>query len=166
MREVLFLHASTPTSQFLTDGWDWEWGRDPDLWWYRDRTIALLKRYMRLSVEVGRLPSLLGPFEDVVIFVHDVERSLEKLDGFSPKLIAKIVLQEYSESEAARLPGCSLRHVERYFPQALDQLSETFLKGDPLKPMEDIEPEPPETCQEDEIDENDVSCGEDGKNIF
>jgi hypothetical protein len=31
-----------------------------DLWPYRRRTVALLRRYARASVEVGRLPSLLG----------------------------------------------------------------------------------------------------------
>jgi len=31
-----------------------------DLWLYRERTVMMLRRYMRLSVEVGRLPSLLG----------------------------------------------------------------------------------------------------------
>jgi hypothetical protein len=31
-----------------------------DLWPCRDRTVALLKRYAHSSVEVGRLPSLLG----------------------------------------------------------------------------------------------------------
>jgi len=69
---------------------------DPDLWLYRRRTVGLLKRYLRMSVEVGRLPSLLGreffrtrvsrhqvgTFEDAVIFVHDVERSLQQLDYF------------------------------------------------------------------------------------
>src|SRR5579872_4845068 len=35
-------------------------GVNPDLWLYRDRTVALLRRYMRLSIEVGRMPSLLG----------------------------------------------------------------------------------------------------------
>jgi hypothetical protein len=69
---------------------------DPDLWLYRDRTVALLRRYLRLSIEVGRTPSLLGreffrsrvtsygysTFEDSVIFVHDVERSLEELNEF------------------------------------------------------------------------------------
>ena len=35
-------------------------GRDPDLWLYRERTLGMLRRYQRLSVEVGRLPSLLG----------------------------------------------------------------------------------------------------------
>ena len=33
---------------------------DPDIWLYRQRTVGLLKRYLRMSVEVGRLPSLLG----------------------------------------------------------------------------------------------------------
>src|SRR5438874_12809166 len=61
---------------------------------YRHRTRALLRRYFYTSVEVGRLPSLLGrelfrskvtsyrmsSFEDAVIFVHDVERALEQLD--------------------------------------------------------------------------------------
>src|ERR1700688_3050553 len=70
-----------------------ELGSDPDLWLYRERTIALLRRYLRISVEVGRLPSLLGrelfrskvtsyrmsSFEDAVIFVHDVERALHQL---------------------------------------------------------------------------------------
>jgi hypothetical protein len=60
---------------------------DVELWPYRRRTIALLRRYARASVEVGRLPSLLGReffrtrvtsytmrnFEDVVIFVTDME---------------------------------------------------------------------------------------------
>src|SRR4051812_24549712 len=31
-----------------------------DMWPYRDRTVALLRKYARASVEVGRLPSLLG----------------------------------------------------------------------------------------------------------
>ncbi len=95
-------------------------GSDPDLWLYRDRTTGLLRRYLRFSVEVGRLPSLLGreffrtrvtsyhatTFEDAVIFVHDVERCLEKLDDLEKKLIAKIVFQDYTQDETARLLGC------------------------------------------------------------
>ena len=59
-----------------------------DLSAYHDRTIALLRRYFRMSLEIGRMPSVLGrevfrarvtsyrvqTFEDAVIFVHDVER--------------------------------------------------------------------------------------------
>ena len=65
---------------------------DPDLWLYRERTLGMLRRYQRLSVEVGRLPSLLGreffrtrvtsyhagTFEDAVSFVHDVGRGREQ----------------------------------------------------------------------------------------
>src|SRR5277367_2294179 len=63
-----------------------------DLWSYRSRTMALLRRYARASVEVGRLPSLLGReffrsrvtsysmrnFEDTMVFVTDMEHTLEK----------------------------------------------------------------------------------------
>src|SRR5207245_11504803 len=101
-------------------------GRDPDLWLYRERTVALLRRYMRLSIEVGRMPSLLGreffrtrvtsykasTFEDSVIFVHDVERSLEELNEFEKKLIARIVLQQYSLHEAGRNLGCGYRTAQ------------------------------------------------------
>src|ERR1700722_14087118 len=117
-------------------------GRDPDLWLYRDRTVALLRRYLRLSIEVGRTPSLLGreffrsritsygasTFEDSVIFVHDVERSLEELKEFEKKLIAKMVLQQFSMEEAGRLLGCGCRTIERLFPEALDRVSEIFLE--------------------------------------
>src|SRR5579863_5380899 len=110
---------------------------DPDLWLYRKRTIGLLRRYMRLSIEVGRLPSLLGreffrtrvtsyragTFEDAVIFVYDVERSLEKLDPFEQKLIATLALQDYSQEQAARLLSCGRRTIVRRYPETLDRLS-------------------------------------------
>lgn len=120
-----------------------------DLWPYRDRTVALLKRYARASVEVGRLPSLLGreffrsrvtsysmaSFEDVVIFVHDVESALARLDSFHQRLIAMSVLEEYSLPEVARLIRRPLRTVEREVPEALDTLSRMFLVGGLLNEM-------------------------------
>lgn len=129
---------------------------NPDLWLYRDRTLGMLRRYLRFSIEVGRLPSLLGreffrtrvtsykvaTFEDAVIFVHDVERSFAKLDDFEKKLIAKIVLQEYTQHEAARLLGCGRRTVGRRFPEALDRLSETFLAAGLLTPMPKLDSYP------------------------
>jgi DNA-directed RNA polymerase specialized sigma24 family protein len=137
-------------------------GRDPDLWLYRDRTVALLRRYMRLSIEVGRMPSLLGreffrarvtsykasTFEDSVIFVHDVERSLEELNEFEKKLIAKIVLQQYSKEEAGRLLGCGYRTVERLFPETLDRVSEILLRREILSGLPKSKREVPKTCQE------------------
>jgi hypothetical protein len=46
-----------------------------ELWPYRRRTVALLRRYSRASIEVGRLPSLLGRefFRSRVTFGHDEE---------------------------------------------------------------------------------------------
>jgi len=146
-------------------------GSDPDLWLYRERTRALLRRYQRLSVEVGRLPSLLGreffrsrvtsyragTFEDAVIFVHDVARGLARLDRFEHQLIAKIVLQDYTHNETARLLGCWRRTVGRRFPEALDQLTDIFLQAGLLVrlPAADVARE--KICQEGEMEENVVS---------
>ncbi len=116
--------------------------RNPDLWMYRSRTAALLKRYMRFSIETGRLPSFMGrevirakiscytavTFEDRVIFVRDVEMALERLSGWDQELIARHVLQEYEQEEVARILQCGLRTIERRFPQVLDMLSEYFLR--------------------------------------
>jgi hypothetical protein len=135
--------------------------RNPDLWLYRDRTVGLLRRYLRLSIEVGRMPSLLGreffrtrvtsykasTFEDSVIFVHDVERSLEELNEFEKKLIAKIVLQQYSKEEAGRLLGCGYRTVERLFPEALDRVTEILLRRQILTGLLRTKSEVPKTCQ-------------------
>ncbi len=113
----------------------------PDLWLYRQHTIALLRRYFRLSVELGRLPSLLGreffrahvssyrmsSFEDGVIFAHDVERCLEKIESNAQQVIARIVFQEYTAEETAALLGCARRTIVRRYMEALDQLSDIFL---------------------------------------
>ena len=159
-----FLAASVESAESFGDSWDS--GRNPDLCFYRKRTEAILRRYFRMSVEVGRLPSILGQeffrskvtsysvssFEDVVIFVHDVERSLAKLDRLAQDLIARVVLQGFSYEESARLLGCSRRTVERNMPDAVDQLSEIFLAVGILKPLANATAE--EACQEAEEDEN------------
>ena len=137
-------------------------GRNPDLWLYRGRTIAMLKTYFRYSIEVGRLPSILGrelfrarvtayrmaSFEDSVIFVHDVESAIERLADFHQRLIALIVLQDYTHEQAADILRCARRTVSREFPDAVDLLSEMFLEGGLVKQL----PTPPveKTCQEGE----------------
>src|SRR5947208_10796398 len=104
--------------------------RNAEMWLYRERTVALLRRYLRISIEVGRLPSLLGrelfrskvtsyrmtSFEDAVIFVYDVERALDQLDSFGKDLVAVIVFQDYSQDEAAEILHCARRTVCRTFP--------------------------------------------------
>jgi len=117
--------------------------RNPDLWLYRERTVALLRRYMRLSIETGRLPSVIGrelfrarittytatSFEDRVIFVHDVEACLDRLTPFDQKIVARIVLQEYDHERAGRILHCTRKTIERRLPEILDLLSEQFLKS-------------------------------------
>jgi hypothetical protein len=137
-------------------------GHDPDLWLYRERTLSMLRRYQRLSVEVGRLPSLLGreffrtrvtsyhagTFEDAVIFVHDVARGLEQLGEFEHKLIAKIALQDYTQNETARVLGCWRRTVGRRFPEALDRVTEIFLDSGLLIRLPATDVARAKNCQE------------------
>ena len=129
----------------LLEGEEWHESaldRNPDLWMYRSRTVALLRRYLRLSLETGRLPSVLGgemfrakitayttaTFEDRVIFVHDVEGCLERLAPFDQKIISRIIFQEYDHEGGARVLHCTRRTVERRLPEVLDELSEDFLR--------------------------------------
>lgn len=116
--------------------------RNPEIWIYRSRTTGLLRRYMRLSLEAGRLPSVVGrevfrakitnytsvTFEDRVIFVHDVEACLERLGEFDRGIIARVVLQEQDHERAARLLGCTRKTIERRFTDLIDELSEDFLR--------------------------------------
>lgn len=135
--------ATSETVPTVGDAMEWEdpLDRDPDLWLYRKRTIGILRRYLRYSLETGRLPSILGSeffrtqvtsyrvstFEDRVVFVHDVEVCLEKLDGFARKVIGQVILQEHSQGAAARRLGCARKTVTRRLFTALDELSEQFL---------------------------------------
>jgi predicted DNA-binding protein (UPF0251 family) len=134
--------------------------QDPEIWLYRERTIALLRRYLRISIEVGRLPSILGrelfrskvtayrmtSFEDAVIFVHDVECALQELDSFSKEVVATIIFQECSQDEAAEVLRCGRRTVCRVFPEAVDKITEIFLDGGLLRRLRTIVVE--NSCQE------------------
>jgi hypothetical protein len=109
---------------------------------YRGRTVGMLRRYLRYSIEAGRLPSMLGSeffrakvtsytvvtFEDRVIFVHDMEKCLDRLDDFSRQLIARHILQEHDQAASGRLLGCTERTVRTQIPIVLDVFSEILLE--------------------------------------
>ena len=109
---------------------------------YRKHTEALLRRYMYVSMHMGRVPSVLGncmfrgkvssyrvrSFEDAIIFVFDVEKCLKRLDPNAQDLVARIALQEYTQAEAAELTGQSLRSVVRKYAEAIDRLTGIFLE--------------------------------------
>jgi hypothetical protein len=123
-----------------------DWNRDPDIWLYRKKTWGLLRRYMRWSLEAGRVPSLLGrelfrakisaftatTFEARVIFLHDMERCLDRLQDFDRQIIARVCLQEYDHEAAARILQCTRRTLLRRLPELIDELSEAFLKAELL----------------------------------
>ena len=120
-----------------------------ELAFYRKYTEAMLRRYLRLSIQAGRVPSLLGrelfrghvtsykvhSFEDVVIFCFDVEKRLGKLTVMEQQLIKRMGLQEYTQGEAAGMLGLSLRNCIRQYGYALDVLTEMFLEARMLEPL-------------------------------
>lgn len=108
---------------------------------YRRHTESMLRRYLYASMQVGRAPSILGDpvargwassrpirtFEDAVIFVLDLEKCLDQLGSLDRQLLSRIVLQEYTQAEAAMLLGMSVRAVSYKFSEALDRLTEKLL---------------------------------------
>jgi hypothetical protein len=120
---------------------------DPDIWLYRKKTTALLRRYMRWSLEAGRVPSLLGrelfraritaftatTFEARVIFLHDVEKCLDRLKNFDRQIVARVLLQEHDHESAARILQCTRKTLERRLPELIDELSESLLRSDLLE---------------------------------
>lgn len=142
---------------------------------YRGRTVGMLRRYMRYSIETGRLPSLLGKeffrtqvtsygvgsFEDRVIFVHDMEICLAKLDEFSRQLIARHILEEHDQAATGRLLQCTERTVRTYVPMVLDTLSEILLDVGLLERLDGTRQN---SCQGGRKDEKPVSDCEIRKN--
>src|SRR5579862_8202613 len=141
---------------------------------YRGRTVAMLRRYMRYSIETGRMPSLLGreffrakvtsytvvTFEDRVIFVHDMEKCLDRLDEFSRQLIARHILQEHDRWATAKLLHCNEKTVRRYTPVVLDMLVEILID---VGLMERLGSTGKNSCQGGESDQFPSSDCEDGE---
>lgn len=135
-----------------------------ELAFYRKYTEALLRRYQRVSVEVGRVPSVMGremfrghassytmtTFEDGIVFCIDVERCIARLRKEDQRVVQRVALQAYTQAEAAPLLGISLRTCVQRYAQAIDRLTEMFLAGRLLEPLK--------CCQEGNAVENQLSC--------
>ncbi|MGA7156007.1 MAG: hypothetical protein WBY53_04130 [Acidobacteriaceae bacterium] len=120
-----------------------------ELAFYRKYTEAMLRRYLRMAIQAGRVPSLLGRelfrghvtsyrvhgFEDAVIFCFDVEKRLARLSVMDQQLLKRVALQEYTHGEAAGMLGLSLRNCIRRYGYALDALTEMFLEAGMLEPL-------------------------------
>lgn len=115
---------------------------------YRKHTLALLRRYLRISMELGRAPCILGKivfrgrvssyrlrtFEDGIIFILDVEKFLKQLDPVSQAVVTHLVLEDYSNIEVAAMTGESLRSVGRIYGEAMNRLTALFLQFGLLEP--------------------------------
>jgi hypothetical protein len=131
-----------------------------ELAFYRKYTEAMLRRYLRVSMEVGRVPSLMGremfrghvshytmtSFEDAVIFCVDIERCLAKLRRDDQRIVQRIAIQGYTQEDAGPMLGLSVRTCITHYGEALDRLTELFLKGRLLEPQK--------CCQDPEMVEN------------
>ncbi len=117
---------------------------------YRKYTEAMLRRYVRLSMAAGRVPSLLGRelfrgnvtsyrmtnFEDVVVFCFDMERLLGRMRTMDQQLIKRIAMQQYPQGEVASMLRISLRTCMQTYGQAIDRLTEMLLEARMLEPLQ------------------------------
>jgi hypothetical protein len=115
----------------------------------RPYTRSLLRRYFRVAVDVGRLPSILGglcfrarvssyklrTFEDAVIFVHDIERVLDRIERTHMEVIAGVVFLEYSIPEVALRLGITVQRAERRHAAAFESLTSALLEAGLLQPI-------------------------------
>jgi hypothetical protein len=121
-----------------------------ELYQYRYETTALLQKYLRVSLDLGRLPSVLGgemfrskvtsyrvsSFEDLVIFVTDFAACFDRLSSTAQRFIALHVFHEYSKEAAAAQMGCDVRNARRIYCDALDEMSEILLRFGVLEPTD------------------------------
>jgi hypothetical protein len=115
----------------------------------RMRTLALLRRFFRAALQLGRLPSLLGRetlpsltaapaarvFESVVVFVCDTERCLKRLAPFDRRLLACCVFEDRTEWEAARRLHRAQSVISRRLGLLLDHLHAEFIRKGLLTPL-------------------------------
>ena len=120
--------------------------RTGNLAFYRRHTEKTLRRYLYASILVGRAPTILREplsrgwassrpvktFEDAVIFLLDIERCLDQLNALDRQILAKVVVQDYTQAETACLLGMSTRSMSERYPQALDRLTRILLDADLL----------------------------------
>jgi len=102
-------------------------------------------------------------FEDVVIFVTDMEHAIEKLNTLEKKILAMYVLEEYTIPEVSRLLSSNQRMVERLVQDALDQLSRVLLAGGLMDKLP-LATRGRKSCQEGKNYNFEVSDSKEGEN--
>ncbi|MBB5057225.1 putative DNA-binding protein (UPF0251 family) [Granulicella aggregans] len=120
-----------------------------ELAFYRKYTEGMLRRYVSMSMEAGRVPSLLGKeifpgnvtsyqvrsFEDNCIFIHDMESCINRLDTDQQWLIRRIALQQFTQEEAAQMLQFTRRTIMRKYNDAMNRLTGILLEVRLLEPF-------------------------------
>ena len=115
----------------------------PEMICFRGQTLALVRHFFELSCQVGRLPSLLGreffrakvshhaipSFEEQAVFVRDMELCLARLSEEHAEMITLIGLYDLSRDDIADMLRHSRAWVSFRISEAVDSLSEIFLKA-------------------------------------
>ncbi len=115
----------------------------PEMLCFRGQSLALVRHFFEISSQVGRVSSLLGreffrsrvshhaipSFEEQAVFVRDVELCLEKLSRGHREVLTLLGLYDYSYDEVSQMMHCSRTRVRQWFNEALDCLSEIFLRA-------------------------------------
>jgi hypothetical protein len=116
------------------------------LFFLRAHTHGLLRRYLYSSFQPCRIGSTLRDpvgrgwvssrpictFEDAMLFVFDMEKCIKSLPSLDRDILTRVVLQEYTQSEAAALLGMSARTMSNKFPAAMDSLTRKLIEAELL----------------------------------
>lgn len=117
-----------------------------ELFFLRAHTHGLLRRYLYSSFQPCRIGSTLRDpvgrgwvssrpictFEDAMLFVFDMEKCIKSLPSLDRDILTRVVLQEYTQSEAAALLGMSARTMSNKFPAAMDSLTRKLIEAELL----------------------------------
>ncbi|HEY4962700.1 MAG TPA: hypothetical protein VII29_17720 [Terriglobales bacterium] len=119
----------------------------PDALFYRSQTLAIVRHFFEISCQIGRLPSILGrvlfrakvshhrvpSFEEQVVFVHDVECALARLNPQNREVVSLVGLYQYSLAEVATLLRQHRSTVIKRFTEGIDTLAQMFLASGMLR---------------------------------
>jgi len=119
----------------------------PDALFYRSQPLAIVRHFFEISCQIGRLPSILGrelfrakvshhgvpSFEEQVVFVHDVERALARLNPQNREVVSLVGLYQYSLAEVATLLRRHRSTVIERFTDGIDTLAQMLLASGMLR---------------------------------
>jgi hypothetical protein len=117
-----------------------------DVFYLRAHTHGMLRRYLYASMQPCRIACTLSSpigrgwvssrpirtFEDAILFVFDMEKCIKSLPSLDRDILNRIVIQEYTQPEAACLLGMSVRTISYKLPAALDRLTAKLIEAEIL----------------------------------